>query len=57
MCQQTKNGRHPPDKELQPLQIPERAWSSVLLDFIIKLLLFREPIIRTKFNSILIVVD
>ena len=39
------------------MQVPERAWSSVLLNFIIKLLLFKEPIIRIEFDSILVVVN
>ena len=39
------------------MQVLERAWSSVLLNFIIKLLLFKELITRTEFNSILVVVN
>ena len=39
------------------MQISDRVWSSVLLDFIIKLLLSKEPMTKTEFDSILVVVD
>ena len=57
ICHWTKNGRHFPYGELQSLQIPERAWNSVLLNFMIKLPLFKESMIRTEFDSIFIVVN
>ena len=55
--QRTKNLRHLLYRELQPLQVSEKVWSSVLLDFIIKLSPSKEPIIRIEFNSILIIVN
>ena len=55
--QRTKNPRHLPYEDLQLLQIPDRVWSSVLLDFVIKLPLFRKPIIGTEFDSILVVIN
>ena len=39
------------------MQVSERAWSLVLLDFVIKLPLSKEPIIKTEFDSILIIVN
>ena len=39
------------------MQVPEKVWSLVLLNFIIKLLLSKEPIIKIKFNSILIIIN
>ena len=39
------------------MQILEKVWSSVLLNFIIKLLPSKEPIIRIEFDSILIIIN
>ena len=39
------------------MQVPERAWSLVLLNFVIKLSLFKEPMTRIEFDSILVVVN
>ena len=39
------------------MQVPERAWSSVLLDFIVKLLLSKKPIIRTEFDFTFIIIN
>ena len=36
-CQCNKNPRHKPFSLLQPLQIPDRPWRSISMDFIIKL--------------------
>ena len=44
-------------KELQLLQVLKRVWSLILLNFIVKLSLSKKPIIRTKFNSILIIIN
>lgn len=36
-CQRLKDGHHPPYGLLQPLQIPERPWESISMDFISQL--------------------
>ena len=55
--QRTKNLRYLPYRELQLLQVPERVWSSVLLNFVVKLPPSKEPIIGTEFDFILVVVN
>ena len=37
ICQRTKSPRHKPFGLLQPLPIPSRPWSSISMDFIVKL--------------------
>jgi len=50
-CNRSKNPRHKPYGELQPLPIPSRPWSSISMDFIIGL-----PA-SCNFTAILVVVD
>ena len=56
-CNKTKNSRHKLYRRLQPLQTLERPWQSISWDLIVKLLLFREPVIDIQYNSILIIID
>ncbi len=42
---------------MQLLKILKRVWKSIILDFIIKLLLFKDLIINISYNSILIITD
>lgn len=51
-CERNKAANQLPAGQLQPLQIPERRWSSVSLDFIMQL-----PKTRKGHDAILVVVD
>ncbi|KAF4415710.1 Transposon Ty3-I Gag-Pol polyprotein [Colletotrichum fructicola] len=42
---------------LQPLPVPQTAWQSISLDFIVKLPKSREPLTGTHFDSVLVIVD
>jgi hypothetical protein len=42
---------------IQSLDIPRTPWISIILDFVIKLLLLQDLIIRIKYNFILIITD
>jgi hypothetical protein len=37
--------------------MPRTPWISIVLDFVIKLLLSRDPIIGVEYNSILVIMD
>lgn len=50
-CQQTKISTQPPAGELVPLPIPDRPWSVIGIDFIVKL-----PV-SSSFDSILVITD
>ena len=51
-CQQIKSSNQRPQGLLQPLQIPNRKWQRVSMDFIVHL-----PITKNGFDSIWVVVD
>jgi hypothetical protein len=42
---------------IQSPDIPKIPWISILLDFVIKLLLSQDPIIRIEYDSILVITD
>jgi hypothetical protein len=42
---------------MQSPDIPKTSWTSIVLDFIIKLLLLRDLITRIKYDSILVITD
>ena len=42
---------------MQLLKILKRAWESIILNFIIKLLLFKNSITNISYNSILVITD
>jgi hypothetical protein len=42
---------------MQSLDIPKTPWTSIILDFVIKLLLSRDPITKIEYDSILVVTD
>jgi transposase InsO family protein len=52
ICQTTKPNNHAPFGQLSPLQVPDRRWQSVSMDFIVKL-----PVTTTGKDAILVVVD
>lgn len=56
-CQRNKPKRHQPYGLLQPLPPPSRPWSSVTMDFIVKLPKSREPGSARLCDSILVIVD
>jgi hypothetical protein len=56
-CQQNKPKRHKPYGLLQPLQPPQRPWTSVTMDFIVKLPKSREPGSARLCDTILVIVD
>ncbi len=42
---------------MQSLKILKRAWKFIILNFIIKLLLFKNLMINISYNSILVIID
>ena len=56
-CSLNKSSRHKPYGELQPLPIPSRPWSSISMDFIVKLPSSVSELYQDVFDSILVVVD
>ena len=56
-CSLNKSSRHKPYGELQPLPIPTRPWSSISMDFIVKLPNSVSELYQDVFDSILVVVD
>jgi hypothetical protein len=42
---------------IQSLDIPKTPWTSIILDFVIKLLLLQDLITRIKYDSILVITD
>ncbi|RKK72672.1 hypothetical protein BFJ68_g18271, partial [Fusarium oxysporum] len=57
LCMRTKAQRHKPYGELQPLEVAERPWSSITMDFITKLPLSEEPSTGIFYDSIMVIVD
>jgi hypothetical protein len=57
ICQRSKASRHKPYGELQPLPIPEEAWSSIALDFVVKLPGSVEPLTGVIYDSILVITE
>jgi hypothetical protein len=42
---------------MQSLDIPKTSWTSIVLDFVVKLLLLQDPITGIKYNFILVITD
>jgi hypothetical protein len=42
---------------IQSLDIPRTPWTSIVLDFVVKLLLSRDPITGIKYDFILVITD
>ena len=57
LCHKIKPKRHQPYGLLKSPETPSRPWSSIALDFIVKLPLSEEPMTRVKYDSILTIVD
>ena len=56
-CGKTKTSKHKPYGELQPLPVPEKPWDSISMDFIVKLPKSKEPMTRTTYDSIWVIMD
>ncbi|KAI7909406.1 hypothetical protein M0657_011852 [Pyricularia oryzae] len=57
LCAKSKSARHRPYGLLQPLPAPSKAWQTITMDFIVKLPPSEEPFTKTKYDSILVIVD
>ncbi|KAH7461789.1 hypothetical protein FOMA001_g18899 [Fusarium oxysporum f. sp. matthiolae] len=57
VCARTKAQRHKPYGELQPIEVAERPWSSITMDFITKLPLSEDPSTGIFYDSIMVIVD
>ncbi|KAF4482546.1 Transposon Tf2-9 polyprotein [Colletotrichum fructicola Nara gc5] len=57
VCLKSKPARHQPYGMLQPLPVPQTAWQSISLDFIVKLPKSREPLTGIHYDSVLVIVD
>ena len=56
-CAKAKHSRHKPYGKLQSPAMPGEAWSSIALDFIVKLPASKEPLTGVSYDSILVIVD
>ena len=56
-CHKAKHARHKPYGLLQTPEITGEAWSTVALDFIVKLPKSKEPLTGVEFDSILVIND
>ena len=56
-CKKTKHERHRPYGLLQEPEIPDKAWSTIALDFIVKLPKSKEPLTGVEFDTILVIND
>lgn len=57
ICARTKPVRHRPYGLLQPLPVSPGPWKSVTLDFITDLPSSQDPVSKTSYDSIMVVVD
>jgi hypothetical protein len=56
-CIRNKASRYTPYKIIQSPDVLRIPWTSIVLDFVVKLLLSRDPITRIEYDSILVVID
>jgi len=56
-CHKAKHSRHKPYGKLQSPAMSKEAWSSIALDFIVKLPKSKEPLTGISYDSILVIVD
>ncbi|KAI7909302.1 hypothetical protein M9X92_011710 [Pyricularia oryzae] len=57
LCAKSKSARYKPYGLLQPLPTPGKAWQTIIMDFIVKLPPLEKLLTRTKYDSILVIVD
>ena len=56
-CAKNKPSRHKPYGESQQMDLPEAAWDTITMDFVVKLPRSEDPVTKVKYDSILVVVD
>ncbi len=56
-CSKTKHERHKPYGLLQSPATPDKAWSSIAMDFVTGLPKSAEPTTGTEFDAILVIID
>ena len=56
-CAKNKLSRHKPYGESQQIDLPEVAWDTITMDFVVKLLRSEDLVTKVKYDSILVVVD
>ena len=56
-CAKNKPSRHKPYGESQQIDLPEAAWDTITMDFVVKLPRSEDPVTKVKYDSILVVVD
>jgi hypothetical protein len=42
---------------MQPIELLEKPWTNILIDFVTGLLLLRDPTIELAYDAILVIVD
>lgn len=57
LCARIKARRHKPYGKLKPLEVAERPWQSITMDFITKLPISEDPATGVHYDSILVIVD
>lgn len=57
ICRRTKHDRHRPYGLMKSPTTPPGAWTSIALDWIVKLPLSEEPVTKVKYDSILVITD
>jgi hypothetical protein len=57
MCIRNKTSRYILYNIIQSLDILKTSWTLIILDFVIKLLLSQNPIIRVEYDYILVITD
>lgn len=56
-CAKLKYVRHKPYRLLQSLEIPDKPWLLIVMDFITNLLKSKDPLTDMEYNSIMVVVE
>ena len=57
ICRRSKSDRHKPYCLLKSPPTPAQPWSSIALDFVVKLPKSKEPLTRVLYDSILVITD
>jgi hypothetical protein len=55
--QQNKHSTHAPYGEMQPIELPEKPWTDISMDFVTGLPLSRDPATGLAYDAILVIVD
>ena len=56
-CHKTKPDKKKPYGKLQPINPPEKPWSTIAFDLIVKLPLSKEPMTKAGYDSIWVIAD